>query len=89
MNMHYNHAIEEDDTTAVLNYIESWFQINVPDKEGCTPLMYAISINNESYVDALIAAGADMNARDKSDLTVLMLATIFWKKLNFEQITHW
>jgi ankyrin repeat protein len=44
------------------------------DKEGRTALMFAVENNSPDVVGVLLDAGADVNARDKRDMTVLMRA---------------
>lgn len=47
-----------------------------PDKNGQTPLMYAIAAGEMVGINALIEKGADVNARDAKGKTVLMHAVI-------------
>ena len=45
--------------------------VNIPDHAGCTPLHLAAMRAEESWVDTLISAGADMNAKNKEGVSVL------------------
>lgn len=47
------------------------------DKEGRTALMFAVENNSPDVVGVLLDAGADVNARDKRDMTVLMRAVTY------------
>jgi ankyrin repeat protein len=51
-------------------------KVNYVDKLGMTPLLYAASINfgDTAVLERLIAAGADLKAKNKQGLTALDLA---------------
>jgi hypothetical protein len=51
-------------------------KVNSIDKHGMTPLLYAASIDygDTSIIEKLIAAGADLKAKNKDGLTALDLA---------------
>ena len=51
-------------------------QVDHVDKHGMTPLLYAASIDfgDTAVMEKLIAAGADLKAKDKQGLTALDLA---------------
>src|SRR5262249_46329308 len=51
-------------------------QVNHVDKFGMTPLLYAASIDfgDTAMVEKLIAAGADLKAKNKDGMTALDLA---------------
>ena len=44
---------------------------------GITELMYAIEINDLAKVEALLASGADVNARNESGATALLMAAAY------------
>ena len=50
-------------------------KINVRSESGFTPLMYAATEGNKKVVMRLIAAGADLFAKDNYDNTAWKLAT--------------
>ncbi|MDR2842329.1 MAG: ankyrin repeat domain-containing protein [Spirochaetaceae bacterium] len=54
--------------------VESGADLDYPDPQGITALMYAVRFNNENTLKTLIAAGADVNAADDDDVTALMYA---------------
>ena len=61
-----------DDMTMTL--IEKGADINAVDRDGKTPLIYAISYKKYNIAIKLIEKGADMNAKDKNGLSALMHA---------------
>jgi ankyrin repeat protein len=69
-------AIQNENIDMVKNIIQNNnISINEPiDRFMNTPLMKAVSMNNETIVKILIKAGADVNARDKDMYTPLMKA---------------
>ncbi|KAK3899940.1 hypothetical protein C8A05DRAFT_36436, partial [Staphylotrichum tortipilum] len=52
----------------------SYVDLNAPDDEGTTALIYASCFGHESVVQALIAAGADVNKQDRNQWSALMWA---------------
>ncbi len=55
--------------------IRELFAAGFEDKEGRTLLMYAAACNLDlSIIKELIAAGADINAKDREGKTILILA---------------
>ena len=48
--------------------------VNIPDQDGRTPLMYAISKDHTQCDNEVIKAGADVNVVDNQGLTPLILA---------------
>lgn len=65
-------AIQDDNSQLAFSLIREGYNVNEKDKDGFTPLMYAIAMNNEEIIDTLIKTNANVNERDKSGLTVLM-----------------
>ena len=66
---------------AVKNHIDTGTDLNARDNRGITPLMWATNWGHEEIVELLIAAGADVNAKEESDrgLTALDIATNMFK----------
>ncbi len=66
---------------AVKNHIDTGTDLNARDNRGITPLMWAANWGHEEIVELLIAAGADVNAKEESDrgLTALDIATNMFK----------
>ncbi|WP_207690024.1 ankyrin repeat domain-containing protein [Desulfonema limicola] len=58
----------------VLVYIQNKGDLNVRDKKGNTPLMYAVSSKNIRLMDILISNGADVNINNKKGQTALDMA---------------
>ena len=58
----------------LLNYCAT---VNVTDKKGYTPLIYAIKANNIKAIELLIDAGSDVNFKDNNDNTPLHFAVMF------------
>jgi len=58
----------------VLAYIQDEEDINVKDKNGMTPLMYAVSLNNIRIMEILISNGADVNIKNNKGQTSLQQA---------------
>jgi len=55
--------------------IDKGANVNVPDKAGVTPLMWASEFNeNPEVITTLLKAGADINAKDNDGVTPLMHA---------------
>ena len=48
--------------------------VSVTDRDGCTPLHYAVKEGQVANISILLDAGADLHARDKSGATVLHVA---------------
>ena len=53
--------------------IQNKANVNVSDHAGCTALHLAAMRAEESWVNVLIASGADMNAKNKEGMSVLFL----------------
>lgn len=49
--------------------------LNAPDKDGNTPLMYAIKFTNEEIAGLLLKKGADINAKNNAGETAMTFAT--------------
>jgi ankyrin repeat protein len=70
----YN-AIRSDDMGAVQQMLKSGAGANSKDKSGTTPLMYAAAVGSARMMRVLIAAGADVNAKNNGESTALLWAT--------------
>ena len=69
------HAIHEDDVVIIETLLKKGANPNLRDQEtGETLLMFAARYSTPEVVQALIAGGADVNARNKSGQTALTLA---------------
>jgi ankyrin repeat protein len=58
-------AAREGDLTRVQELLAARYSVNRFDELGKTPLHYAAAGEHFAVVDALLAAGADVNARDE------------------------
>ena len=70
-------AIYHDQTNVAHYLIASGADVNIPDNNGETALMWAMASGDEGLgiVEDLIAHGADLNAKDKYGVTVLSYAS--------------
>ena len=57
--------------------------VNANDKEGWTALMYAAGSGNVECVKNLIAAGANVHAKNNNGRTALMIAAAPYVKKNY------
>lgn len=53
----------------LLSLVKSAYDVNGTDDRQRTPLHYAVSLENTEYVNALLDAGAEINAQDEFGLT--------------------
>ena len=69
-------AIYENETNVAHYLIGTGADVNIPDVDGKTPLMWAVVGGDEALplVRELIAHGADLDAKDKDGTTVLSYA---------------
>ena len=69
-------AARTGDTSAIAALSAEGADLNIRSGvNGWTPLLHAIHKNRPSSVDALLAAGADVNARGFGGITPLMMAS--------------
>jgi len=64
-------AIRNNDLTALDSLIKS-SDVNTKDERGSTPLMYAAAFGSLNEMQLLVAAGADVNAKNAFDSTRLL-----------------
>jgi ankyrin repeat protein len=76
----YYKAIRTNDL-AQLKSLVSAGDVNVRDRHGATPLMYAASVGSVAAVKVLLAAGADAKVKNSFDATALM-----WGITNLEKV---
>lgn len=67
-------AIQSGDIVAVRNLIRSKVDVNAPERDGTTPLQWAVYNENAAMVEALIKAKVDVNAANREGVTPLALA---------------
>jgi ankyrin repeat protein len=71
-------AVQANDGACVKEFVrQNRAVINGKDKNGYTPLHYAVLYGYEQMVEELIALGADVNAHDKRGKTLLYYAIIY------------
>lgn len=68
-------AIRSDDSRAVSELLAHGAGVNTRDDHRTTPLMYAAAVGSIEMMRQLIAAGADVNAKNAFDATALMWCT--------------
>ena len=76
----YYKAIRANDLAQLKNLISAG-DVNVKDRRGATPLMYAASVGSMDAVKMLLAAGADAKVKNAFDATPLM-----WGVTNLEKV---
>src|SRR6185436_6621226 len=70
-----------NDLTRLRTLISNKANIDIKDRRGATPLMYAAAVGSIDAVKALLAAGADVKAKNAFDVTALM-----WGVTNPEKV---
>jgi len=69
-------AIQNGDTPTALSLLKQHTDVNVPQADGTTALMWAVRENAAGMVDRLIKAGADVKAANRYGVTALYLACV-------------
>ncbi|NPV00043.1 MAG: hypothetical protein HPY53_01560 [Brevinematales bacterium] len=70
-------------TPEILEYLISvGANIHVKSRSGCTPLLWAATMNNPGYVSVLLDHGADITERNEEGLNALEIA----QKHNYKQV---
>jgi ankyrin repeat protein len=76
----YYKVIRSNDLAQLKSLISAG-DVNVKDRRGATPLMYAASVGSVDAVKLLLAAGADAKIKNSFDATALM-----WGITNLEKV---
>ena len=76
----YYRAIRANDLKLLESLIAKG-DVNIKDRHGATPLMYAAAVGSVDAVKALLAKGADTKAKNAFDATALM-----WGVANLEKV---
>jgi ankyrin repeat protein len=76
----YYEAIRSNDLDALGGLLKT-FDANQRDKRGTTPLMYSAVVGSGDSMRMLLAAGADVNAKNAFDATALMWSTTDFAKV--------
>ncbi len=69
-------TIASGDITAALQQIADGADVNAPQADGTTPLMYAAYLGSTELAEALVAAGADVNAVNDYGTSAILEASI-------------
>src|SRR5580693_8225540 len=81
-NERFYQAIRNDDNPALASLIQN-ANVNTKDERGSTPLMYAGAFGSLDAMQALVAAGADVNAKNAFDTTALLVSATDLAKVRF------
>lgn len=80
-------AIKSKDFERVDNILNSnTVDINFQDKNKRTPLMYAVSIDNQEFIKMLIEKGANPNLENSHGNDALYLSCIYGKYYSFKEL---
>jgi ankyrin repeat protein len=74
-------AIRANDLARLQSLIKDPANVNLKDRRGATPLMYAAAVGSVDAVKLLLGAGADAKAKNSFDATALM-----WGVVNPEKV---
>src|SRR5258708_4471347 len=69
-------AVMKHDGTAVRVLIQRKADVNAPQADGTTPLLWAVRYDDLDTADALIRAGAKVSASNRDGATPLQLAAL-------------
>ena len=75
--MDFIEAAKKGDVPLIIELIDKGADINTPDKDGYTALMYVVRYNYVWLAKILIKAGANVNAQDDGGRTALMWTTLY------------
>ena len=70
-------AAQRGDRAAVQKLIQAKTDVNAPQVDGATALMWAVYREDAELVDVLIRAGADVKAANRAGVTALMMASMY------------
>ena len=68
-------AVRINDISRSQELVKSGADVNHPEPDGTTPLLWAVYNSSEELVDLLLDAGADPNMANALDITPLLLAS--------------
>ncbi|HEY7391488.1 MAG TPA: ankyrin repeat domain-containing protein [Bryobacteraceae bacterium] len=69
-------AVMNKNPDLVLSLLQKKVDVNAPQADGATALLWAVRQNDFKLTDALIRAGADVNAKNQDGATAMYLACV-------------
>jgi ankyrin repeat protein len=69
-------SVKTGDRAAVLTLIQQKADVNAPEPDGTTAIMWAVRQDDQDLADRLIRAGADVKAANRYGVTALSLACV-------------
>lgn len=75
--MDFIEAAKKGDVSLIIELIDKGVDINTPDKDGYTALMYSVRYNLVWLAKILIESGVNVNAQDAGGRTALMWTTLY------------
>lgn len=75
--MSFIETVKKGDVPLIIELINKGADVNAPDKDGNTALMYTVRNNHVWLAKILIKTGADVNAQDAEGRTALMWTTLY------------
>src|SRR5437762_5294110 len=68
-------AVKRSDVATVRGLLRGRVDINVPDRDGSTPLLWAVNLGHHELVTLLLASGADVKTANAYGVTPLYQAS--------------
>jgi len=75
-------TIRNNDLSALASFLKNT-DVNTRDPRGSTPLMYAAAFGSLEAMKSLVAAGAEVNAKNAFDMTALLVCSTDLAKVRF------
>lgn len=72
-------ALSKNNFTPVTNLLKKCVNVNAVNRDGNTPLMFAIACNDDASIESLLARGANVNTISNKGETALMAAAMSGK----------